>query len=54
MVAEGSALLLGVFFFGEPFGSDRAIGFGFIWIGLAAFAIDGALAHRRRVVAQQA
>lgn len=47
-------LLLGVFFFGEPFGSDRAIGFGFIWIGLAAFAIDGALAHRRRVVAQQA
>ncbi|MDH5835297.1 EamA family transporter RarD [Luteimonas kalidii] len=47
-------LLLGVFFFGEAFGSDRAIGFGFIWIGLAAFAIDGALAHRRRVVAQQA
>ena len=47
-------LLLGVFFFGEAFGVDRAIGFGFIWIGLAAFAIDGVLAARRRIVAQQA
>ena len=47
-------LLLGVFFFGEAFGSDRAIGFGFIWAGLAVFAIDGVLASRRRIVAQQA
>ena len=47
-------LLLGVFFFGEDFGIERAVGFGFIWVGLAAFAIDGALAARRRVVAQQA
>lgn len=47
-------LLLGVFFFGEAFGSDRAIGFGFIWLGLAVFAIDGFIAARRRIVAQQA
>ena len=47
-------LLLGVLFFGEYFGPDRAIGFGFIWIGLAVFATDGVLAARRRVVAQQA
>ncbi len=47
-------LLLGVFFFGEPFGSDRAIGFAFIWSGLLVFAVDGFLAARRRIVAQQA
>ena len=47
-------LLLGVFFFGEAFGRDRAIGFGFIWAGLAVFALDGYLAARRRIVAQQA
>ena len=46
-------LLLGVFFFGEAFGIDRAIGFAFIWAGLAVFAIDGYLQARRRIVAQQ-
>ncbi len=47
-------LLLGVFFFGEAFGVDRATGFGFIWLGLVIFAVDGVLQSRRRVVAQQA
>jgi chloramphenicol-sensitive protein RarD len=47
-------LLLGVFFFGEAFGRDRALGFAFIWLGLAVFAADGFLAARRRIVAQQA
>lgn len=47
-------LLLGVFFFGEAFGIDRAIGFGFIWVGLVVFALDGYLQSRRRIVAQQA
>ena len=47
-------LLLGVFFFGEPFGADRAAGFAFIWAGLAIFAFDGVRAARRRIVAQQA
>ncbi len=46
-------LLLGVFFFGEAFGIDRAMGFAFIWAGLAVFAIDGYLQARRRIVAQQ-
>ncbi len=47
-------LLLGVFFFGEAFGLDRALGFAFIWTGLVVFALDGILAARRRIVAQQA
>ncbi|WP_058835711.1 EamA family transporter RarD [Luteimonas abyssi] len=47
-------LLLGVFFFGEAFGVDRAVGFIFIWVGLVVFAADGYLRTRRRVVAQQA
>ncbi len=47
-------LLLGVFVFGERFDSDRAIGFAFIWGGLLVFAVDGYLASRRRIVAQQA
>lgn len=42
-------LLLGVFFFGEAFGLDRAIGFGFIWAGLALFALDGGIRLRRRI-----
>ena len=53
-IAPTLQLLLGVFFFGEAFGSDRAIGFAFIWTGLAVFAADGVIASRRRVVAQQA
>ncbi|MEN4905011.1 EamA family transporter RarD [Luteimonas sp. TWI1416] len=47
-------LLLGVFFFGEAFGADRATGFAFIWAGLVIFAVDGYLQARRRIVAQQA
>ena len=30
-------LLVGVFLYGEPFSSARAVGFGCIWIGLAIF-----------------
>jgi len=47
-------LALGIFFFGEAFGLDRATGFILIWAGLAVFAIDGVIASRRRVAAQQA
>jgi len=47
-------LSLGIFFFGETFGPERATGFILIWSGLAIFAIDGVLASRRRVIAQQA
>ena len=50
-IAPTLQLLCGVFFFGEPFGADRAIGFGFIWVALAIFAADGLLRARRRAVA---
>ena len=41
-------LLSGVLLLGEPFGSDRAIGFGCIWLALAVYAQDG---WRRRAKA---
>jgi len=47
-------LSLGIFFFDEAFGLDRATGFILIWSGLAIFAIDGVIASRRRILAQQA
>lgn len=50
-IAPTLQLLCGVFFFGEAFGPDRAIGFTFIWIALAIFATDGLVRARRRVVA---
>lgn len=40
-------LLIGVLVLHEPFGRDRAIGFGFIWIALALYAADGLLRVRR-------
>ncbi len=39
--------LCGVLVFREPFGMDRLIGFGFIWAGLAVFAVAGYRAARR-------
>ena len=40
-------LLVGVLVLHEPFGRDRAIGFGFIWVALALYAIDGWVRARR-------
>ncbi|WP_119153017.1 EamA family transporter RarD [Caldimonas tepidiphila] len=40
-------LLLGVWLFGEPFGAERAIGFGAIWLALALYSAEG-LWHSRR------
>ena len=34
-IAPTLQLLIGVLVFGEVFDRDRAIGFGFIWVGLA-------------------
>jgi chloramphenicol-sensitive protein RarD len=39
--------LIGVLVFREAFDTDRAIGFGFIWVALAVFAADGAVRARR-------
>jgi chloramphenicol-sensitive protein RarD len=50
-MAPTMQLLCGVLIFGEPFGSDRMIGFALIWIALAIFATEGLLRSRRRPVA---
>jgi chloramphenicol-sensitive protein RarD len=46
-IAPTLQLACGVLVFGEPFGPERALGFGLIWIALALFAGDG-LARSRR------
>ncbi|HEU0307372.1 MAG TPA: EamA family transporter RarD, partial [Lysobacter sp.] len=48
-IAPTLQFLTGVFVFHEAFDTDRLVGFVFIWIGLAIFAIDGALRARRQV-----
>lgn len=40
-IAPTLQFLLGVLVFGEAFDRDRAVGFGFIWIALALFTVDG-------------
>lgn len=47
-IAPTLQLLAGVLVLGEPFGRDRAIGFGFIWLALLVYAGDGLLRSRRR------
>ncbi len=49
-IAPTLQLLIGVLVFGEVFDRARAIGFIFIWIGLAIFAIDGVWRSRRKPV----
>ena len=49
-VAPTMQFLIGVFVFHEAFDQDRAIGFAFIWIALAIFAVDGAVRARRATV----
>lgn len=46
-VAPTMQFLIGVLVFHETFDRDRAIGFAFIWIALAIFAVDGFLRARR-------
>mgnify|MGYP006188818375 CR=1 FL=1 len=47
-IAPTLQLLAGVLVLGEPFGTDRAIGFGFIWLALLVYAWDGLFRSRRR------
>jgi chloramphenicol-sensitive protein RarD len=44
-------LLLGVFAFHEPFGGARLVGFSFIWVGLALYALEGFWRSRKLAVA---
>jgi chloramphenicol-sensitive protein RarD len=41
-------LIIGVWMFNEPFGSERQIAFGFIWAGLLVYSIDQLYSRRRR------
>ena len=47
-IAPTLQLLIGVLVFHEVFDRDRAIGFAFIWIGLAIFAVDGVWRSRNK------
>ena len=47
-IAPTLQLLLGVWFFHEPFDASRALGFGAIWLGLAIYASEGLWRSRRR------
>ena len=47
-IAPTLQLLLGVWFFREPFTAVHALGFGAIWLGLAIFAGEGLWRGRRR------
>ena len=49
-IAPTLQLLIGVLVFGEVFDRARAIGFGFIWVGLLIFATDGVWRARRKPV----
>lgn len=49
-IAPTLQLLCGVLIFGEPFGSERMLGFALIWIALAIFATEGVIRSRRRPV----
>jgi chloramphenicol-sensitive protein RarD len=40
-------LLLGVFVFGEAFGRENAVSFGFIWAGLLVYALSYLPAFRQ-------
>ncbi|KAF1701432.1 EamA family transporter RarD [Pseudoxanthomonas suwonensis] len=48
-IAPTLQLLLGVWFFHEPFGAGRAVGFGAIWLGLALYAGEGLWRSRGRL-----
>jgi len=47
-IAPTLQLLCGVLVLGESFDRQRAVGFAFIWIALAVFAVDGLLRTRAR------
>ncbi|MEO7773901.1 MAG: EamA family transporter RarD [Steroidobacteraceae bacterium] len=46
-IAPTLQLLLGVFVYLEPFGSDRMIAFGCIWFGLAIYSIESIVRQLR-------
>ena len=50
-ISPSLALLLAVFWFGEPFTRDHAIAFGFVAVALAIFSLDAFRATREAMPA---
>jgi chloramphenicol-sensitive protein RarD len=47
-IAPTLQFLIGVLIFHEPFGIDRLIGFGLIWLALVLYTIETLIVNRRR------
>jgi chloramphenicol-sensitive protein RarD len=39
-ISPSMTLLLGIFFFNEPFGTTQLFTFGFIWLALLVFTVS--------------
>lgn len=50
-IAPTIQFLVGVFLYGEPFSTQRAIGFSFIWLALIILSAEGYIHQRRTVFA---
>jgi chloramphenicol-sensitive protein RarD len=46
-ISPSMQLLLGVWWFGEPFDAGRMLGFGLIWTALLLYSLEG-WSHMRR------
>jgi chloramphenicol-sensitive protein RarD len=46
-IAPTMQFLIGVLLYHEPFDVQRLIGFGFVWLALVIFAVEGFAQHRR-------
>jgi chloramphenicol-sensitive protein RarD len=40
-ISPSLQLLIGVWLYGEPFASARAVGFGLIWAALGVYSLEG-------------
>ena len=47
-IAPSISLMIAVFYYGEPFGVSKAVSFGFIWLALVIFSLEGYF-HQRKV-----
>lgn len=48
-IAPTLQFLIGVFLYGEPFTSERLVGFSIIWLALVIFTAEGLTARRRQM-----
>ena len=53
-IAPTMQILLGIFFFHEPFSATQLTGFGMVWIALAIFVASSLLTWRREIVERRA